>query len=397
VVEVQTVHAGELGAGRALPRAGDVRLVRFDEAIAADVDARPLVARGLAPESELGVALAGALACLRGGAGRVVVRLALGNDFLMQVAKLRALRLLWARLVELGAEAELVVWAEPSAFSWTAYDPWVNLLRNTTGCFAAIVGGADWVTPLPYDLALATPDALARRLAENTVHVLLHEGQLGWPADPAAGSWAIEAWTEALAAAAWEVVRHLEEAGPGFDVASLSHAAARHERIVKRLDGIIGTSLYPNPTEPLAVGATAALGPRAAEPFERLRPRGARASVFLVCLGPLAEHSVRALWAKGLYEVAAMRVVMSEPLDSVAAAVAAWRASGAPVAVLCGTDQVYGEHGAAYVAGLHEAGARVVLAGRPRGLELAVDQQIYAGMDVVAALEAELAAQGAVA
>ncbi|MFO0749666.1 MAG: hypothetical protein U1F43_28945 [Myxococcota bacterium] len=140
-------------------------------------------------------------------------------------------------------------------------------------------------------------------------------------------------------------------------------------------------------------------GPRAAAPFEALRARAeaaaVRPSVFLACLGPLAEHAPRAMWVKGLYEIVAARVVTSPSLPDPVAAVAAWRASGAPLAVLCGADEAFVAHGAAFVSALKEAGARVVLAGRPRGLELPVDAKVWAGLDVVAALATELDAQGA--
>lgn len=398
--EVQTVHAGELGLGHALGPARDVRVVA--DGVDADVDARGFAADMHAAD-ELGLTLAHAVHAARAGAERLVVRVALGNDFLLQVAKLRALRLCWARVGELAAVPELIVWAEPSAYTWTVYDPWVNLLRNTAGCFAAVVGGADWIAPRAFDAALGAPEPSSVRLAENTVHVLVHEGQLAWPGDPAAGSWALESWTAALAERAWAVLQQVEAVGvDAFDPTPLKATArTKRERVVKRLDGIIGTSTYPNLIEARPTRAGEGLtGERAALPFERLRAAvdaGPRPIVFLACIGPLAEHAVRAGWVRGLYEVAGVRVVSAAVKDP-ADAVAQYRESGAPVAVVCGADAAYVERGASFIAALRDAGARVVLAGRPKGVELpesvSAAPKLYAGMDVVAALTAELAAQG---
>ncbi|MFO0749665.1 MAG: methylmalonyl-CoA mutase family protein [Myxococcota bacterium] len=232
--EVRTVYAGELGRGAYLgrPDARAPRLVADEAEVTAELAGATVVdgrdwAGAMDAVHELGLGLVRLVAAARAGAPRAVVRLAVGNDFLLQVAKLRALRALWARVAELGAAPELVVWVEPSAHGWTVYDPWVNLLRNTAGCFAAIVGGADWVGPRAFDAALGEPDAQARRLAENTFHLLVHEGHVASPGDPAAGSWAIEAWTSELAARAWGVMQDLERHGSaGGDDASVASIAA---------------------------------------------------------------------------------------------------------------------------------------------------------------------------
>lgn len=414
--EVQAVHAGRLGEGQVLGRPDGVgpRLVVDAEDVAGELAGAAVIdGRGWAGAmdavSELGLALARAVDAARGGARAVVLRLAVGNDFLLQIGKLRAARALWSRVGELGDAPPLTLWVEPSAHGYTVYDPWVNLLRGTAGVFAAIVGGADWVSPRPWDAALGAPDAHARRLAENTFHLLVHEGHLAVPRDAAAGSWALEAMTSEVAARAWTAAQRIEAEGVhAVDVLALGAPAraARRERIVKRLDGIVGTSMFPNLDEQRPERAPHAAGdagdggpvPRAAAPFEALRARAEGASprptAFLACLGPLAEHSARALWVKGFYEVAGIRATVSPPLADPAAAVAAWRASGAPLAVVCGSDEAYAAQGEAFVRALKEAGARVVLAGRPKGLELPVDGKVYLGLDVAAALDAELAAQG---
>ncbi|MCC6620281.1 MAG: hypothetical protein IT385_03450 [Deltaproteobacteria bacterium] len=414
---VQAVHRGELGAPPlpGVTAAGRTTLVHDAAEVVGEralVDARAFAA-ALDPADEVGLTLAHAVQALRDGAPGIVVRVALGTDLLMQIAKLRALRATWARVRELtGVDAPMIVWAGPDAATWTVYDPWVNLLRNTAGTFAALVGGADHVTPIPWDAALGEPDAHARRLADNTFRVLVDEAHLGLTADPAAGSWAIEAWSADLAAAAWATLTRVEAAGGpralGLEALAAPTRAERARRIVKRLDGILGTSLHPNLDElrPARAGAPLDRGEARAAPFEALRraaeAHDPRPSAFLVGLGPVAEHATRLGWVKGLYEVAGVRALGSartgaayDATDAgVAACVADWRVSGSPLAVLCGADERYRDAGAAFVAALKAAGARVTLAGRPKDLSLAVDAQVYAGMDVVAGLAAELAAQG---
>lgn len=371
------------------------------------------------PADELGLALAAGLAL----AGRleayeldaaeathlILWTVPLGTDFLFQTAKLRALRRLWDRVLTLAKSPERppIQIRGVASLRWaTVYDPWVNLLRNTAATFAGAIGGADLLTPLPYDAALGTPDADARRLARNTVHLLAHEAHLARVADIAAGSYAIETWTETLAARAWGVAQEIEAQG-GFEAALASGFVAERvaktraqetERLAKRQDGLVGTSLFPNlaevrPARPAPLSPPVNVAPRLAEPFERLRAAGESggACVALVTIGPPAEHLARLAFAKGFYELAGIHTVETADASDLADQL---RAAGATLAVICGSDRAYPDAVPRVAPQLAAAGIpRIVVAGRPGGLEAAfraagVHAFIYAGLDVLDVLGA---------
>lgn len=143
---------------------------------------------------------------------------AVGTHFFLAVAKLRAARTLWTRVVELcggGPESRRMaaMHVRPSKRVWTARDPWVNILRQTAIVFAAAVGGADAISGLPYDAALGPPSDRARRLSRNTQLILLEEARLHRIADPAGGSWYIERLTRDLAEKAWVILQSIESRG----------------------------------------------------------------------------------------------------------------------------------------------------------------------------------------
>ncbi len=143
--------------------------------------------------------------------------LSVGSEVFAEIAKLRAARLLWAKV--LGAcgagGVPMLLHARTSAASWTAHEPHTNLLRATAQVAAAALGGADSIAAAPFDAALGQPvaGAASRRLAVRLQQVLAEEGHLAAVADPAAGSWSLEALTEQLARAAWGRLQELERRG----------------------------------------------------------------------------------------------------------------------------------------------------------------------------------------
>ncbi|MBQ0818795.1 methylmalonyl-CoA mutase, partial [Microvirga sp. HBU67558] len=118
-------------------------------------------------------------------------------DEFLTVAKLRALRRLWARVEQAcGLEPKPIrLHAETAWRMTTRRDPWVNILRTTIAAFSAGIGGADAITVLPFTAALGLPDAFARRIARNTQLILLDESNLARVADPAAGAGGFETLT----------------------------------------------------------------------------------------------------------------------------------------------------------------------------------------------------------
>lgn len=144
------------------------------------------------------------------------VQVAIGRDTFGELCKLRALRTCWHKLLAAAGAPDaplplLHAVARPGVPS--EKEPWGNALRGTTQAFAAILGGADLVTPVAYDEHPGPASPLGRRTARNTVLVLREESHLGRVIDPAGGAYYFEARTDALARAAWARFRAIEERG----------------------------------------------------------------------------------------------------------------------------------------------------------------------------------------
>lgn len=400
-------------------------------------DARPVHEAGGTEAQEIAAALSSGIAYL-GIAGDTYAPAAhawmqfavsVGPDVLIETAKLHALRLCWARVLEASGAAPEDRAAHIHAFTsrrmMTRYDAWTNILRVTAAAFAAGVGGADDVTTYPLTDALGLPTPFARRVARNTQHVLLEECRLGHVADPAGGSWFVEKLTRDLAARAWAIMQEIE--GQGGIVAALQSGwlqsqvaaarAARQKLIATRRETITGVTDFPllgaaapefEPYRRLPAGsrqdAGAALTPiRWAAPFESLRERAeaAHARVFFANLGPLAEFGPRAQWARNL--LASGGVAALGPEDAYAsmdALIDAFRASSVRVALIASTDAAYADHAVNCVQRLKAAGADwVLLAGKPGESEAklrsaGVDQFVFAGQDALGELATLHAALG---
>ncbi|TCT04673.1 methylmalonyl-CoA mutase family protein [Aquabacter spiritensis] len=393
-------------------------------------------AAGASDAQELAAILATAIAYLRAleatgmaleeAAGRIELALTADVNQIATIAKFRAIRLLWgAAMREAGVKAPpLRVHATTAWRTLTRRDPYMNLLRGTIAAFAAGVGGADSITVLPFTQALGLPDPFARRLARNTQLILLEEANVHRVADPAAGAGAVEAQTEGLAAAAWEVFRAIEAKGGMADAVSLGWwqnevaqvRARRAKDVATRKEPLTGTSefplldqvpaevLAPAPAPPPAVMDTAFASHRLSEPFEALRDAAEAAAVppmvFLATLGPVSAFTARATFAKNFFEAGGLKAPVPEPFARLDDLIDAFVASGTTFACLCASDDLYAAEGVVAADALKTAGAHTIwLAGRPGELEgpltaAGVSGFIHAGGDVLAALRIAHAALG---
>ncbi|GHH97496.1 methylmalonyl-CoA mutase family protein [Neobacillus kokaensis] len=194
-------------------------------------------------------------------ASRMLFSFSIGSNVFMEIAKLRAGRILWAKIIEVfGGDEEaqkMLIHARTSSWTKTKYDPYVNMLRGTAEAFAAIVGGADSLHVSPFDEALGQPDEFSRRIARNTQIILEKEAHLAKVADPAGGSWYVESLTDSLAKQAWQLFQQIE--GHGGMYKALKNcfiqgqikevADQRFENIGRRKDKFVGTNMYPNLSE----------------------------------------------------------------------------------------------------------------------------------------------------
>lgn len=184
-----------------------------------------------------------------------------GANFFMEIAKLRALRQVWATIMEaFGAEEQcrsIMVHGRSSRFTKTIVDPYVNMLRNTTQTFSSVVGGVTSYENPPFDELIRKGDVFSRRIARN-LHVMLQEefGML-CPIDAAGGSWAVETLTKQIAEKIWAEFQKIEEMGgmvkaleagyPQKQVAEVLEK--RFKALEMRKDRAVGVNMYPNMTE----------------------------------------------------------------------------------------------------------------------------------------------------
>jgi len=400
----------------------------------AQADARVYHGAGCSEAQELGFALATAVDYLRmleaGGiapadaAPRISIMLTADADQFVTIAKLRAARLLWARLLDVSglAPTPVTLHVETAARMMSRRDPHVNLLRATTASFAAGIGGADSVTVLPFTHALGLPDGFARRMARNVQSLLLEESRVGRVRDATAGSGHVEDLSHQLARSAWPIFQTIE-AGGGM-MAALADGkvqamirqvrAARDTDIARRKIALTGVSEFPNLNEApnktldMSVPADWKIGEaapavrmetcdplqqhRLGEGFEALRDAsdtcladtGARPTVFLAVLGKPADFTVRATWMSNLLASGGIDVVTGPPEDLAAGKLT--------IACICSSDAIYAGEAETAARSLAQQGAkRILLAGKPGEMEEAltsagVQQFVHAGQNVLTLL-----------
>jgi methylmalonyl-CoA mutase len=393
------------------------------------VDGLPVHAAGGADAQELGFTMAAGVAYLRAltGAGLDVAsaarllefRYAATDEQFPTIAKLRAARRLWSRVLEASGAADAEGQRQHAVSAPTMFtrrDPYVNLLRGTIAGFAAGVGGADAVTVAPFDDAVGAATPFSRRVARNTQALLIQEAHLARVVDPAGGGWLVESLTDALARAGWAFFQEIEAAGgavvaldSGLLAARVKAVrVAREKAVATRRTPITGVSEFPDLAEKPVERAPRPAAPngglpvyRPAAPFEAYRDRsdavvaatGARPTAFLATLGPLAGYSTRASFARNLLAAGGIDAVEAGPTESAEAVAAAWEQSRVPVAVLCSSDALYAERGEATAAALRAAGARrILVAGR---VDVpGIDGQLYAGCDALAVIDGVYVAGG---
>ena len=388
-------------------------------------DGRAWHSMGGSQAQELACVLAASLAYLRAQEGasiepdlwadQISFTLAADADQFGTIAKARAMRKLWAAVLDGSGlkQSPMHLHMETSMRMLTRRDPWVNLLRNSVATFAAGIGGADSISVLPHTLAVGLPDAFARRLARNTQSILLEECNLGKVIDPAAGSGAIENRTDQLCSTAWEIFQDIEERGgllealrQGSVQSAIADTRSRLEKdIARRKRPLTGVSEFPNLDEAavdvLDGRSEIANSWRFAEPFEVLRDAadtskrdtGSAQIVFLASLGSVADFSTRGAWVANAFAAGGIEAVGLQSYPTLDALREAFASSGAQQACLVSSDAVYEANAGPAAKTLKDVGVKhLYMAGKPGTREAAyrasgVDTFIYAGCDILALLK----------
>lgn len=322
----------------------------YDNVRTEGIDLEPIHLKGADSVTELAFALAAAAERAEKSedfeqfAKRVFFRFAADTHFFMEIAKFRAFRSLWSLFSSAyGAEAaqSVPLCGITSMRSFSKIDPHVNLLRAGNSALSAVLGGADWLTVIPYNILTGTTPQ-SHRYARNMQIILREETHAGKTADPAGGSYFLEQLTEELIESAWARFLEMRETGgtAGFLASGrLEQLAA--ERISKAASGelrLIGTNVYADPDGAAQLSLSEIRADdRPAYPFERLREQanGCTVDIALIPFGKLADYKPRTDFAAGFLAVAGLTARMAPSFVSGAEA-AAWLNSETPdYAILC--------------------------------------------------------------
>jgi methylmalonyl-CoA mutase len=356
-------------AAEAVPSGANV--IRADELAEAGANAVQQLGYALAAGVERLTALA-AKSTVDEAARSIEFVYAVGSTYFLEIAKLRAARLIWAQAVAAFGPADSQsalarIHARTTRLDKSVYDRYTNLLRVTTEALAAAVGGCDRLTVEPF--------GFDQHLAVNVERILRHEAHVDAVADPAGGSYYVEALTDSLARAAWKLFQQVEAAG-GYSKSLESGAIAKdlatsraklQKAMASRYRTLVGVNNFPDLKEKAAEATATAEGGaafppfRLAEAFENIRRRTERHAaktgrvpkVLLLKRGDLKMRMARANFSFNFLGCAGFDVADAEEFAG----------AGADLIVLCSSD-------AEYLALAREvcpaAGVPVIVAGNPK-------------------------------
>ena len=381
-------------------------------------------------------------------AQRMMFSFGIGSNYFMEIARLRAARMLWAKIVEQykpasDASMQMYIHSTTSAWNKTLFDPYVNLLRSTTEAMSAVIGGTQSLSILPFDTFYKDPDEFSTRLARNQQIILKEEVYLDKVVDPSAGSYYIENLTQLIAEAAWKVFLQVEEKGgmveavkAGFVQEIIEKSAAqRLEDIANRRLIQLGTNQYPNLNEemlgqihfaeedeeleeeiyadedmeideededeaPSTYKKLVLFG--GSDAFDQLRlateqfveEGNKKPAVFLFNIGNLAMRKARAMFTTNFFGCAGYEILDNSGFQTVDEGVEAAKASNAEIVVICSSDDEYATLGAEIATKLKAANKEIILvvAGYPKEIldtlkQAGVEEFIHVRSNLLQTLE----------
>ncbi len=333
-------------------------------------------------------------------AGNIKFNFGIGSNYFMEIAKLRAARLLWANIVEQykpesKESGKMHIHCETSEWNKTIYDPYVNLLRTQTEAMSATLGGTQSLTVLPFDTFYKTPDDFSERIARNQQLLLKEESYFDRVEDVAAGSYYIENLTDSIATEAWKLFVETEEKGgylkalkAGFIQKLIGESAdKRRKAVATRRENFLGTNEYPNFTEEISAqieevkkyntkSEEAEIEPlalfRGAEEFEALRlsteKSGKQPKVFMLTFGSLSMRIARSQFMGNFFGCAGYKIIDNNGFETIEAGVEAAKKADADIVVLCSSDDEYSE-AAPKALELLKGDTTLVVAGAPASMD----------------------------
>jgi len=299
-----------------------------------------------------------------------------GSNYFMEIAKLRAARILWTTIVdqyhpENHESSKMFIHSTTSLWNKTVYDPYVNLLRTTTEGMSAAIGNTDSMSVLPFDFPYKDESEISRRIARNQQLILKEEAYLDKIVDPGAGSYYIENLTNSIATHAWELFKVIEEKGGLIECIKTGYIQDEIEKSCRKKDMdiaqrkiiILGTNQYANPLESMSlkIEKTQMATNGSPSKYKKLNIyRGARAfeevrlatehavsigkkkpSVFLLTMGNPGMRKARATFATNFFGCAGYDIIDNTCFKTVEEGVQAALGSKSEIVVVCSSDEEY--------------------------------------------------------
>jgi methylmalonyl-CoA mutase len=365
---------------------------------------------------------------------RLSVRFFCGTQFFHEIAKVRAFRLLWSRVLEAWqldpSDPRLThVQATSGLSSQTIVDPHVNLLRHTTEVMAAVMGGCRLISLPAFDTLYTVPSQDSVRIARNIQLVLREESYLGRVMDPAGGAYFVESFTDAISEQAWGIFQTIEREGGWMTfvknkgLQGLLDEEYRQQKISMELGAkpILGANVYANerevlpeirPTEfpygesqveagmkdlktTLGIDNRRMVMMRPALAFESYRmlmqrlgeEHPAIRKVLLLTFGDPALRAARANFSRSVLAAGGFICTENAHPDDLPASVEFAKKLKPRIIVLCGADTDYFQQGPEWLDALQAASpdALMILAGKPEGWETlkknGLTEIVYAGIN----------------
>lgn len=311
-------------------------------------------------------------------ADNIKFNFAISSDYFMEIAHLRAARLLWSKIVEsYDAKCSVImdIYSETGKWNKTVYDPYVNILRSTTEAMSAALGGVSSLSIGPFDLTYEVPVDLAERIARNIQIILQEESYFDKTIDPAAGSYYIENLTDSIIKSVWTLFLDVQERGgfvaafrKGFIQQSIKAMADKKiNAIATRRETLLGTNQFPNFNEIIdhdiidlsystyfegknngkltELIAEPLKFFRGSEGFEELRQitdrAASRPKVFMLTTGNLAMRKARATFACNFFACAGFQVIDNDGFINTDEGIKAAMEVKSDIIVLCSGDEEY--------------------------------------------------------
>ncbi len=296
-----------------------------------------------------------------------------GSNYFMEIAKMRAARLLWSNIMreyspKRGCSQRMKIHALTSKWNQTVYDPYVNMLRGTTEAMSAAIAGVHSLDVTPFNASYEKATDFSLRIARNIQLLLKKESHFDAVADPSGGSYYIENLTQSIADQAWILFKEIEDKGgyiaafeSGYIKEQIDAAAAkRRTNIATRRETLLGTNQFPNfgevASKELIEAKTssccccnksdkALVQFRGSEEFEALRLKvdsaAKRPTAFMLTCGSLSFARARAQFACNFFACAGIEAVDNTYFKTLEEGVNAAIEAKAEIVVICASDDDY--------------------------------------------------------